>query len=78
MTHSPITHVDLVPEFSTMTTAALESLADRAFNQLEDGPAVEGLYAFYLCLTAEIEDRIAKQRAVPETGTDGQVLKTAV
>lgn len=57
MTQRPITHIDLLPDFSAMTLSALEALCDQAFTQLEDGPLVEGLYAFYLSLTAEIEDR---------------------
>ena len=57
MTQRPITHIDLFPDFSAMTLSALEALCDQAFTQLEDGPLVEGLYAFYLSLTAEIEDR---------------------
>ena len=59
MTQSLILTVDLYPDLSTMTVGDLESLSDQAFTQLEDGPVVEGLLAFYLSLTAEIEDRMA-------------------
>ena len=64
MTQSQLTTVDLYPDFTTLTTGALESLCDQAFTQLEDGPVVEGLLAFYLSLTAEIEDRLALEPAV--------------
>ena len=57
MTHAPITHVDLFPDFATMTTGTLEDLCDQVFTQLEDGPLVEGLFAFYLSALAELEDR---------------------
>ncbi|MCC3279568.1 hypothetical protein LJ754_10445 [Arthrobacter sp. zg-Y40] len=79
MTHNPITHVDLFPEFSTMTDAALESLADQAFSQLEDGPLVEGLFAFYLSLSVEIEDRSAGRTAAPTPASqEEKILQTAV
>lgn len=57
MTHAPITHVDLFPDFASMNTGSLEALCDQAFNQLEDGPLIEGLYGFYVSLLAELEER---------------------
>ncbi|MDK1327481.1 hypothetical protein [Arthrobacter sp. zg-Y1143] len=79
MTHSPIIHVDLFPDFSTMSTAALESLADQAFTQLDEGPLVEGLFAFYLTLAAEIEDRNTGQVAAPTPASqEEKILQTAV
>ncbi|MCC3293693.1 hypothetical protein LJ756_03560 [Arthrobacter sp. zg-Y411] len=57
MTHAPITHVDLFPDFAAMNTSSLEALCDQAFNQLEEGPLIEGLFGFYLSLSAELEER---------------------
>ncbi|MCQ1946688.1 hypothetical protein [Arthrobacter sp. zg-Y1116] len=65
MTQRPIVSIDLFPAFSAMTDSTLESLCDQAFIQLEDGPLVEGLLAFYLSLQAEIRDREAQ--TVPRT-----------
>ncbi|MCQ2001145.1 hypothetical protein [Arthrobacter zhaoxinii] len=53
----PIISVDVFPDFSAMTDSTLESLCDQVFTQLEDGPIVEGLFAFYLSIQTEIEDR---------------------
>lgn len=85
MTQPLITTVDLYPDFSTMTTGTLESLCNQAFTQLEDGPVVEGLLAFYLSLTAEIEDRLAREPVVevPEAtpaataGGESRILQAA-
>ncbi|MCC3290820.1 MULTISPECIES: hypothetical protein [unclassified Arthrobacter] len=60
MTQRPIVSIDLFADFSAMTDSTLESLCDQAFIQLEDGPLVEGLLAFYLSLQAEIQDREAQ------------------
>lgn len=57
MTPRPILSVDIFPDFSAMTDSTLESLCDQAFDQLEDGPLVEGLLGFYLSLQSELEDR---------------------
>ena len=59
MTRPLIVSIDLIPDFSGMTDSTVESLCDQAFIQLEDGPLVEGLFAYYLSLQAEIEDRQA-------------------
>ncbi|MCQ1949853.1 MULTISPECIES: hypothetical protein [Arthrobacter] len=66
MTQRPIVSIDLFPDFSAMTDSTLESLCDQAFTQLEDGPVVEGLLAFYLSLQAEIQDREADTARRPE------------
>ncbi|MCC9174968.1 hypothetical protein [Arthrobacter sp. zg-Y179] len=66
MTQRPIVSIDLFPDFSAMTDSTLESLCDQAFIQLEDGPVVEGLLAFYLSLQAEIQDREADTGPGPE------------
>ena len=57
MTQRAITHVDLLPDLSALSLPALEALSDQVFNQLEDGPLIEGLFAFYLSVTAEIDAR---------------------
>lgn len=72
MTQPPIVSVDLFADFSAMTDSTLESLCDQAFTQLEDGPVVEGLLAFYLSLQAEIESRQA-----PSVPLDSSVLQQA-
>lgn len=71
MTQSQLTTVDLYPDFTALTTGALETLCDRAFTQLEDGPVVEGLMAFYHSLTAEIEDRLAQEASTPSVEAPG-------
>ncbi|MCC9205086.1 hypothetical protein [Arthrobacter sp. zg-Y769] len=72
MTQPPIVSVDLFPDFSAMTDSTLESLCDQAFTQLEDGPVVEGLLAFYLSLQAEIE-----ARQIPSAPLDSPALQQA-
>ncbi|UWX98347.1 hypothetical protein N2K95_06770 [Arthrobacter zhaoxinii] len=66
----PIISVDIFPDFSAMTDSTLESLCDQVFTQLEDGPIVEGLFAFYLSIQTEIEDR---QSAAADTMTASDV-----
>ena len=66
MTQRPIVSIDLFADFSAMTDSMLESLCDQAFIQLEDGPLVEGLLAFYLSLQGEIQDREADTASRPE------------
>ena len=88
MTQTPITHVDLYPDFSVMTVADLETLSDQAFTQLEEGPLVEGLLGFYLSLTTEIDHRRAREVPGPDanlpdgarpgtTGSGEQILQAA-
>lgn len=69
MTQRPIVSIDLFPDFSAMTDSTLESLCDQAYTQLEDGPVVEGLLAFYLSLQTEIQDREADAAPGPELPT---------
>ena len=76
MTRPLIVSIDLFPDFSGMTDSTVESLCDQAFIQLEDGPLVEGLFAYYLSLQAEIEDRQALAVHGPEVPARQSVQQT--